>query len=85
MRIILILGALLFLAGCETYTATVVPANTRAHIQVGIHSGYYYNPYLYHNRPVIVHRHVYPRYRHDRNRRWDCRRYDRRGKCRRHR
>lgn len=91
MRIVLVLVALLFLAGCETYSAVgTVPVDRNVRVSVGVHSGYY-NPYYY-RRPVIIHRHLYsyPRYtyRYRYDRRTDKRserRHDRRDHRRDHR
>ncbi len=67
-KTLLVVGVLLLLAGCETYSVggTVRPASN-VRVSVGIHSGYY-DPYPYYYRPnfryyrprpVIIHRHVH--------------------------
>ena len=62
MRIVLVLAALLFLAGCSAVGTIPVDKNVR--VSVGIHHGYHYFPHYYPVRrgyyvhpPVVVHRH----------------------------
>lgn len=58
-KLLIILASLFVLAGCETYSATTtVPVDRNVRVSVGVHSGYY-DPYYYHPRPVIIHRHYH--------------------------
>jgi hypothetical protein len=93
MRIIFVLAALLFLAGCETYAVggTVPADKVRVHVGVSTYDYYdYYDRYRYYQRPVIVHRHVHQPpvivvHKHKHKKRHYDRHYDRRDHRRDHR